>query len=149
MGTPRVMFDADELVISKAGEDATDAALPDTDKIFDSKWLFGLQVLGSGVWSYPRESSVYREFTLPDYGFRPALMFRTKTRPSFIDRGYEYEWAQGSLRSNISSFTGAAMFYDRGTTAGKASRFITDTTVRIYRIDPDAAVDLHWMAVAL
>ncbi|MCY0146144.1 hypothetical protein OEG84_25030 [Hoeflea sp. G2-23] len=142
------MFDADELVISKVGKDATNASLPDTDKIFDSKWLFGLQVLGSGVWTYPKEVSTYRDFTLPDYGFQPALMIRTKARPHYKDNGVEYQFALATDRPNISVFTGVEFTYDR-TNSITPHKFVNDTTVRIYRTDPYSAVEFHWLALAL
>jgi hypothetical protein len=147
MGTPRVMFDADELVISKVTKDATDAALPDPDKIFDSKWLFGLQVLGSGIWTFPKVIVTYIDFSIPDYGFQPALMIRIKARPYYKDTG-TYDYAESTDRPNLNIFTGTEFSYDR-TRSVTPHRFIDNTTVRIYIVDAYSAIEYHWLALAL
>jgi hypothetical protein len=145
MPNPRVLFDPDELVISKTTKDATDPDLPETDKILDSKWLFGLQVLGSGVWTYPLEVSTYRDFTLPDYGFRPALMIRTKCRPYYSGNNYR----DYTDRPALSVFSGCEHSWEAGTTNPDWDRFINDTTVRIYRTDGYSHIEFHWLAIAL
>lgn len=142
--TWRVAFDADNVVVSKPGHDASNPALADTNKIFDSDWLFGLQVLGSGVWTYPYEISTYRDFTLPDYGFQPALLIRTKARPYYLaSAGYDYRSDTG--RPNEMVFTGSEFIYDRSTSA-TPHQFLSNTTVRIYRTDPYSAIEFHWVA---
>jgi hypothetical protein len=146
--TWRVAFDADNVVISKPGQDASNPALADVNKIFDSDWLFGLQVLGSGVWTYPLEVSTFRDFSLPDYGFQPALLIRTKARPFYLDTGSAYEYVDTTNRPATSVFTGTEFVYDRDNSP-TPHQFIGNTTVRIYRTDPSSAVEFHWMAFNL
>ena len=143
--TWRVAFDADNVVVSKPGHDASNPSLADVNKIFDSDWLFGLQVLGSGVWTYPLEVSTYRDFTMPDFGFQPALLIRTKARPFYLDTGGSYDYADNTSRPAISVFTGTEFVYDR-VNSPTPHQFISNTTVRIYRTDPYSAVEFHWTA---
>tara|TARA_R100000655_G_scaffold3535_2_gene12266 strand:+ start:1186 stop:1632 length:447 start_codon:yes stop_codon:yes gene_type:complete len=147
--TWRVAFDADNVVISKPGHDASNPSLADTSKIFDSEWLFGLQVLGSGVWTYPYEVSTYRDFSIPDYGFQPALLIRTKARPYYADVGTEYNFREHTDRPNTMVFTGVEMLYDRDDPSPTAHRFLSNTTVRIYRSDAYSAIEYHWLAINL
>lgn len=143
----RVVLDRDNTVISKPGYDASDPALADVNKIFDSDWLFGLQVLGSGVWTYPKEISTYRDFTIPNYGFQPALLIRTKARPFYVDAG-TYAFRDGTNRPDTMVFTATEFVYDR-TNSPTPHQFISNTTVRIYRTDPYSAVEFYWTAFNL
>lgn len=140
MGTPRVMFDADELVVSKLGKDATSPTLPETDKIFDSKWLFGLQVLGSGVWSLPY-GTTSGTFPMPDFGFIPAMMFRTKMRPHYGESAGQYVYRERTERPNLSVFTGDPISLQ--------GYFASNTSVVIAHSDSYSAVDIHWLALAI
>ncbi|MBC7280044.1 hypothetical protein [Hoeflea sp.] len=150
MPNPRVLFEGGKLVVSKTTKDATDPDLPDTDKIFDSNWLFGIQVLGSGVWDYS-STAAYIDFSIPDFGFQPALMLRFKCRPSWSDVSGQRTYEEGANRPNIRVFTGPQdRFFDRTSyvPAAGADRFLSNTLVRINRPDNDGA-EIHWLALSI
>lgn len=145
----RVVLDTDNVVISKPGHDASNPALADTNKIFDSDWLFGLQVLGSGVWTYPYGGPDEMDFSIPDYGFQPAMLIRTKARPYYANVGTEYNYREGTGRPNTMVFTGVDFYYDRDFATPQPHRFLNNTTVRIYKNDPSSAIEFHWLAINL
>jgi len=87
--TPRLMMNPDEIVLTKTGKDATNPALADEDKIFDSKWLFGNQILAQGKFvDVSSHQFIMQEFayiTLPDFGFQPAVIFRNNGQANNSD----------------------------------------------------------------
>lgn len=53
----RVFISAGRLVVSEPGHDATDPTLQDEDKVFDSNWFFGSQIIENGLWTFQDETA--------------------------------------------------------------------------------------------
>lgn len=76
MPNPRFVLDPDKLVLSKAGKNALNSSLPDADKIFDSRWLFGSGIIYKGFHEFVRPASPPRGpyvINFPAQTFVPAV----------------------------------------------------------------------------
>jgi hypothetical protein len=84
------MGDADNIVISRPGKDATNPALADADKIFDSDWAFGGAIIAMGTQVLPTNEGVggTHSFSFPDAGFAPsAIVFGVRLPSMYYGLG--------------------------------------------------------------
>lgn len=73
----RVYIDGTNIVVSKAGFQASDPALANANKVFDSDWFFGGTILERKAFTFPRQSGAHTYVMNFDrtYSFVPGVLF--------------------------------------------------------------------------